>query len=75
MLDLMETALKMGGFVFYRLDGKQTEEQRRSTLDSFRRDVHYSILLASIGSAGVGCVMNAIMLELAVKTLFSDLRA
>lgn len=57
----MEITLYKNDFGFHRLDGQQTEEQRRSTIDGFRRDARCSILLASIGSAGVGCVMDAIL--------------
>lgn len=54
MLDLVEIALNKRGFGSLRLDGKQTEARRRSALEGFRTDAQCSILLASIGSAGVG---------------------
>ena len=54
MLDLVEIALYKSGFGFQRIDGKQVEGRRRSVLQEFRTDGRCSILLASIGSAGVG---------------------
>lgn len=54
MLDLVEVALKINGFKFQRVDGSRTDEQRQRSLKTFRTDDQYSILLASIGSAGVG---------------------
>ena len=54
MLDLVEIALRVNGFRFQRVDGSRTDEQRRRSLETFRADNHYMILLASIGSAGVG---------------------
>ena len=57
MLDLVEIALGINGFGFQRIDGKQAEARRRSVLDDFRKNVRCCILLASIGSAGVGYVI------------------
>ena len=54
MLDLVEVALKINGFKFQRVDGSRTDEQRKKCLETFRTDHQCSILLASIGSAGVG---------------------
>ena len=54
MLDLVEVALKINGFQFQRVDGSRTNEQRKLSLETFRTDPQYTILLASIGSAGVG---------------------
>ena len=56
-MDLVEIALGIRGFRFQRIDGKQAEARRRSVLDEFQKNVGYSILLASIGSAGVGYVI------------------
>ena len=57
MLDLVEIALGISGFGFQRIDGKQAEPRRRSVLEEFRNNVGCNILLASIGSAGVGYVV------------------
>ena len=54
MLNLVEVALTRNGFLFQRVDGNRTDEQRRLSLETFRTDPRYSILLASIGSAGIG---------------------
>ncbi len=54
MLDLVEVALTINGFKFQRIDGSRSDEQRRRSLESFRTDHRCSILLASIGSAGIG---------------------
>ena len=54
MLDLVEVALNMDGFKFIRVDGSRSDEQRKTSLEIFRTDHQYNILLASIGSAGVG---------------------
>ena len=54
MLDLVEVALNMNGFKFVRVDGSRSDEQRKTSLETFRTDHQYNILLASIGSAGVG---------------------
>ena len=60
MLDLVEIALGINCFGFQRIDGKQAEARRRSVLDEFRKNARCSILLASIGSAGVGYVIRDI---------------
>ena len=57
MLDLVEVALHMNGFKFQRVDGSRTDEQRKLSLGIFRTDHQYGILLASIGSAGVGYIL------------------
>ena len=54
MLDLVGVALNINGFQFQRVDGSRTDEQRRFSLNAFRTDHRYSILLASIGTAGIG---------------------
>lgn len=56
MLDLVEVALHKNGFKFQRVDGSRTDEQRKTSLETFRTDHQYGILLASIGSAGVGYI-------------------
>ena len=54
MLDLVQVALNFNGFKFVRVDGSRSDEQRKTSLEKFRTDHQYNILLASIGSAGVG---------------------
>ena len=54
MLDLVGIALQQSNFAFQRIDGGQMEARRRSALEDFRNNAHCTILLASIGSAGVG---------------------
>ena len=54
MLSLVEVALNMNGFKFVRVDGSRSDEQRKTSLEIFRTDHQYNILLASVGSAGVG---------------------
>ena len=61
MLDLVEIALSAKSFGFQRIDGKQAEAQRRSVLKEFRENIRCSILLASIGSAGVGYVIRDVI--------------
>ena len=54
MLDLLEWVLESEGIDFARIDGKKTDSQRRGAMESFRKDTSCTVLLASIGSAGVG---------------------
>jgi SWI/SNF-related matrix-associated actin-dependent regulator of chromatin subfamily A3 len=54
MLDLIGTSLASNGFVFQRIDGAKSDRQRRAALEAFRTNPDCTILLASIGSAGVG---------------------
>jgi SNF2 family DNA or RNA helicase len=54
MLDVLEIELSTGGFEFTRIDGTKSEPKRREALDRFQTDDSCSILLASLGSVGVG---------------------
>jgi SNF2 family DNA or RNA helicase len=54
MLDLVQTALRREGFDFVRIDGSKSETNRRSAIENFRSNKDCNILLASIGTAGVG---------------------
>lgn len=54
MLDLLERVLGSDGVGLTRIDGKKTDSQRRLALERFRIDNSCTVLLASIGSAGVG---------------------
>ncbi|KAJ0114754.1 hypothetical protein J7T55_004495 [Diaporthe amygdali] len=54
MLDLIQRALVSQGLDFVRIDGSKTERARREAISRFRSDHDCGILLATIGSAGVG---------------------
>ncbi|RKL25830.1 hypothetical protein BFJ72_g13948 [Fusarium proliferatum] len=54
MLDLVQIALRKEGFNFVRVDGAKSETIRQTTIERFRSDKDCNILLASIGTAGVG---------------------
>lgn len=54
MLDLIQQALQDNGFRFQRIDGKGSLENRSKAFDQFSNDPSYTIMLASIGSAGEG---------------------
>ena len=54
MLDLVEKALAAERIVFQRIDGGKSLQQRRQAIQSFRDNSSCTVLLASIGSAGVG---------------------
>ena len=54
MLDLLEQTLCSEGFGLVRIDGNKNESQRRAAIEKFRIDDNCTILLASIGTCGVG---------------------
>lgn len=54
MLDLVEVALQVDGIRFARMDGSMSRSTRDGALKSFRQDKACNVLLATIGSAGVG---------------------
>lgn len=54
MLDLIEKALASEGILFQRIDGGKSLRDRRQAIQTFRNNSSCSVLLASIGSAGVG---------------------
>lgn len=54
MLDLVEKALAAEGIIFQRIDGGKSLRSRRLAIETFRNNRSYTILLASVGSAGVG---------------------
>jgi len=54
MLDLIGIALEEAGIGYARIDGAVTEDVRRRVLKKFRKDDSCQVLLATIGSAGVG---------------------
>ena len=54
MLDLIQLALQNHGFRFQRIDGSTSLENRKKAFDKFNDDPTYTIMLASIGSAGEG---------------------
>ena len=55
-LDLIEMALDEAEpkFSYARLDGKMSREKRKANLDSFNSDPTVTVLLASIGTGGLG---------------------
>ncbi|RFU32920.1 hypothetical protein B7463_g3424, partial [Scytalidium lignicola] len=59
MLDLIEKALVSYGFSFERIDGSKSLSHRKRAIQSFRSNPSCTILLASIGSAGVGLDLTA----------------
>ncbi|KAH6972432.1 P-loop containing nucleoside triphosphate hydrolase protein [Ilyonectria sp. MPI-CAGE-AT-0026] len=59
MLDVLETAVSGAGFVYQRIDGTKTLQQRRETLRRFKEEPSCTILLASLGSAAVGLDLTA----------------
>ncbi|KAH0541601.1 hypothetical protein FGG08_003949 [Glutinoglossum americanum] len=54
MLDRIEPALRVNGFLFQRIDGQKSLEQRISALDAFNNDPAFTVMLASIGSIAEG---------------------
>jgi SNF2 family DNA or RNA helicase len=54
MLDLIAEALRNDSFDFTRIDGKMTETSKRESIRKFRGGGDCNILLATVGSAGVG---------------------
>jgi SNF2 family DNA or RNA helicase len=54
MLDLVEKALSGAGFRFQRIDGSRSFSSRKQALHIFDKDSSCTILLATLGSAGVG---------------------
>jgi SWI/SNF-related matrix-associated actin-dependent regulator of chromatin subfamily A3 len=54
MLDLIGQALSLNGFTFQRLDGSMGLGERRKALQDFRVNHECTVLLATLGSAGVG---------------------
>ncbi|KAI0967465.1 P-loop containing nucleoside triphosphate hydrolase protein [Xylaria arbuscula] len=54
MLDLIGKALTLNNIAFQRLDGSCSLTQRREAISSFRDDPRYTVMLATLGCAGVG---------------------
>jgi SNF2 family DNA or RNA helicase len=54
MLDLISSGLEDEGYKWERIDGTMSLENRREAIERFRNDPLCTILLASLGSAGVG---------------------
>ena len=54
MLGLIGRALTIEGIYFERIDGQKSDAQRRRAVEIFRTNPDCTVLLASIGSAGVG---------------------
>jgi hypothetical protein len=58
MLDLIGAALREKGLVFQRIDGQSSLSQRKEALKDFDSDPKCTVMLASIGAAGEGCVLT-----------------
>jgi SNF2 family DNA or RNA helicase len=56
MLDLIGRALRQISAKFVRIDGKMTNADRCKVIENFRNDDSCTILLATLGSGGVGLV-------------------
>ena len=56
MLDLVQQALEREGFSVVRIDGQKSLKDRTDALSKFRTNAQYTVMLASIGSAGEGFV-------------------
>ncbi|OCK85547.1 hypothetical protein K432DRAFT_318094 [Lepidopterella palustris CBS 459.81] len=54
MLDLIEIALRANGFIFQRIDGQKSLDQRIRALDVFNNNLACTVMLASIGSVAEG---------------------
>jgi hypothetical protein len=52
--DMIETALRTNGFLFQRIDGQKSLEQRIRALHAFNNDPTCTVMLASIGSVAEG---------------------
>jgi SWI/SNF-related matrix-associated actin-dependent regulator of chromatin subfamily A3 len=51
---MIETALRTNGFLFQRIDGQKSLEQRIRALHAFNNDPTCTVMLASIGSVAEG---------------------
>lgn len=54
MLDLIQADLQNDGLGIQRIDGQASLQQRRMALEQFKSNPAYTVMLASIGSAGEG---------------------
>ena len=54
MLDMIENALRMSGFLFQRIDGQKSLQQRARALYAFNNNPTCTVMLASIGSVAEG---------------------
>jgi SNF2 family DNA or RNA helicase len=54
MLDVVAKALTQHGFLFQRIDGQSSLQQRDLAMQQFNEDPTSTVMLASIGSAGEG---------------------
>ncbi|KAK3983814.1 SNF2 family N-terminal domain-containing protein [Cladorrhinum sp. PSN332] len=59
MLDLLEMALQQRGFIYTRIDGQKSLQQRKSSLHSFNHDDQCTVMIATIGSIGEGVNLTA----------------
>ena len=63
MLDLVQYHLEQNGFNVRRIDGKLSLQQRANAIRQFSNDPSCTVMLATIGSAGEGCVLSFLMLH------------
>lgn len=56
MLDIVQLHLELNGFIFRRIDGQSSLQERRKAICQFNDDPKCTVMLASIGSAGEGYV-------------------
>jgi SNF2 family DNA or RNA helicase len=54
MLDLIELAIKAGGFNYERLDGQTSLKSRGERIKRFSQESRGTVMLATIGSTGEG---------------------
>ena len=54
MLDMIEIALRNNRFLFKRIDGQKSLNERTEALDTFNMDPSCTVMLASIGSVAEG---------------------
>lgn len=62
MLDLVQHHLELNGFTFQRIDGQSSLSKRNEAMRLFTEDPKCTVMLASIGSAGEGCVQYLFLL-------------
>lgn len=61
MLDLVQQALEREKFSVVRIDGQKSLKDRTAALSRFKVNPRCTVMLASIGSAGEGCVPCVIL--------------
>ncbi|KAF7508204.1 hypothetical protein GJ744_009501 [Endocarpon pusillum] len=59
MLDIVQLHLELNGFIFRRIDGQSSLQERRKAICQFNDDPKCTVMLASICSAGEGVDLTA----------------